>query len=369
MVCYDFVVGIPCRNNEKTIAHVVKQADLGIKQFFPKSKALIVALDGKSTDKTKENFLTQETSAEKDFVQYTGISGKGSALRKLFEISVENRAPLNICLDSDLRSVSPLWVKNLAEPLKEADYVTPFYNRYRYDGTITNQICFPLVYGVFCAGVRQPIGGDFGFTKKAASVWLENGDWESDLAKFGIDIYMTTQAILNRLEIKQASLGAKIHGVKEPAGLTGMFREVCGTLFSAILTNKEKLSAFSTIKEVQVFGNIEQKAEPFEITPELLKKTFSEGKEKYLSLWERLIPKHIKKVVGEETINSQIWPEIVYSFITKGEVDSLLPLWALRNHTYYFESKDLTDNEAEELIIEQAKMFFEKRDVLIGALE
>ena len=100
-------------------------------------------------------------------------------------------------VDSDLRSINPGWVGKLLGPIVrgEADYVAPLYLRDKHDGTITNTIAYPLARALYGLRVRQPIGGEFGFSASLARAFLEEADWSSDVARFGIDIFMTTTAL------------------------------------------------------------------------------------------------------------------------------------------------------------------------------
>lgn len=90
-------------------------------------------------------------------------------MKAIMEFSLEQGAQTVVFLDSDLRSVKPWWVERLAGPILrgEADYVTPFYLRHRFDGTITNNVCFPMTSALYGKKVRQPIGGDFGVGKNS----------------------------------------------------------------------------------------------------------------------------------------------------------------------------------------------------------
>ena len=104
--------------------------------------------------------------------------------------------------------------------------------RHKYDGTITNTIVYPLTRALYGKRIRQPIGGDFGFSGRLASFYLEKDVWDSDVARFGIDIWMTTTAIANGFRICQAFLGAKIHDAKDPgADLSAMLHQVVGSVF------------------------------------------------------------------------------------------------------------------------------------------
>ena len=132
---------------------------------------------------------------------YHGVPGKGSALRTIFAIAERLSARACAVVDSDLRSITPEWIELLLEPVLEHgfDYVAPLYLRHKYDGTITNSIVYPLTRSLYGREVRQPIGGEFGFSGRLASHYLAQPVWETDVARFGIDIWMTTTALADGL--------------------------------------------------------------------------------------------------------------------------------------------------------------------------
>ena len=137
-------------------------------------------------------------------------------------------------VDSDLRSIVPEWIELLAGPILKGgyDFVAPLYSRYKYDGTITNNIAYPLTRALYGAQIRQPIGGDFAVSGDLVERYLDLDTWSSPVARFGIDIWMTHSAINEGFAACQARLGAKIHDPKDPASDLGpMFQQVVGTLF------------------------------------------------------------------------------------------------------------------------------------------
>ncbi len=245
----DIVVGIPSYNNRNTIKHVVRAVQYGLAKYFPRHKAVLVNSDGGSRDGTRE--IVEETGvytdmetilikhqvkpAQKLVTPYCGLPGKGSAFHTIFEIAVRLDAKACIVVDSDLRSITPEWVELLAGPIlmKDYDFVAPLYSRYKYDGTITNSIIYPASRALYGRRIRQPIGGDFGFSRRLAKHYLSRDIWGTDIAKFGIDIWMSTKAICEGFKICQAFLGAKIHDAKDPAQSLGpMFQQVIGTMFT-----------------------------------------------------------------------------------------------------------------------------------------
>jgi hypothetical protein len=164
---------------------------------------------------------------------YRGVPGKGSGLRAVFEVAQFLKAKAAAVFDSDLISITPEWVRNTLEPIFQGyDYAAPDYNRYKFDGTITNTIAYNLTRTLYGYRIRQPIGGDFGLSLPLIKYYLDQDVWESDVAKFGIDIWMTTTAVVGGFNICQSRLGVKIHGEKDPsADLGPMFRQVVGTTF------------------------------------------------------------------------------------------------------------------------------------------
>src|SRR5205823_5792432 len=80
----------------------------------------------------------------------------------------------------------------------------------------------PLTRALYGSRLRQPIGGEFGFGPELARDFLDGAAlgranvWDTDVARFGIDVYMTTTALVRGRRVAQAFLGAKIHDPKDP---------------------------------------------------------------------------------------------------------------------------------------------------------
>lgn len=80
------------------------------------------------------------------------------------------------------------------------------------------------LYGV---DILQPIGGDFGFSPELAAFNMDEDVWDSDVVRFGIDLWMTTSAINEGYKVVQSHLGTKVHCAKYPASDLGpMFKQV-----------------------------------------------------------------------------------------------------------------------------------------------
>src|SRR5436309_3253179 len=81
-------------------------------------------------------------------------------------------------------------------------------------GTIA--IACPITAALYGGRLRQPIGGDFGFSGRLAGHWAAKHVWHTEVARFGVDIWMTTVALCEGFNVCQAFLGAKLHDPKDP---------------------------------------------------------------------------------------------------------------------------------------------------------
>src|SRR5688572_27650935 len=244
------MVGIPSFRSAGTIGYVVRAAHAGLVQYFPELRPVLVNADADSSDGTQrvvveteppdyveqillvrpQNRLTRMTLT---YPTVDGVSGKGAAVRTMLEIAAALKVQALVLVDADLRSILPEWIELLAGPILKGgyDFVAPLYARYKYDGTITIMVTYPLTRSLFGHRIRQPIGGDFGVSGDLVRHYLGLDDWTPDVSRFGIDIWMTTHALTGGFAVCQARLGAKVHDPKDPgADLGPMFRQVVGTI-------------------------------------------------------------------------------------------------------------------------------------------
>ena len=243
----EIIVGIPSYNNAHTIGHVVRAAQEGLLRAFPGRKALIVNSDGGSKDGTPEAALNACNDPNSLLVvehadypvdhlttPYHGLPGKGSAFRALFRTAELTQARALAVVEADLRSLTPEWFGLLLKPVVDLgyDYVAPHYKRDKYDGTITNGIVYPLTRALYGRRVRQPIGGEFGVSRPLVSRLLTRKEWSTDIARYGIDIWMTTAAIAENFQVCQTYLGARVYdGAGPGADLSSLLAQVVGSVF------------------------------------------------------------------------------------------------------------------------------------------
>ncbi|MBD3170589.1 MAG: glycosyltransferase [candidate division Zixibacteria bacterium] len=388
----EVLIGVPCYNNDDTIAKVISTAAEGLAEYYPDRKSAILVSDGGSLDDTREVASKAKVPDNCHLMVsiYRGFPGKGTSLRAIFEAAYLLRADACAVFDSDLRSITPEWVKLLIDPIldKKAGYVTPIYKRHKFDGTITNHIIYPMTRSLYGMNIRQPIGGDFGFSGELAGLYAKTKVWDTDIAKFGIDIWMTTVAINEGFNVMQASLGAKIHNPKDPAADLGpMFYQVVSTMFYLMGEYERKWMGVRGSRDVEIYSNSgeDQKVVPVPVSQNRLIEEFDDGFNHFESFY--------KEVLSDETFgmlkqtrddmlsgksmdfSGELWAKILYDFAyvfqlwnrnRRRLVDIITPIHFGHTASYFENVRDRSDEEAEDYVQEQAKTFEETKSYLIN---
>lgn len=384
----DILVGIPSFRNANTIAKVVKEASLGMVKYFPDLKPVLVNSDGGSSDNTREIVLQTPVpiTVEKIITPYKGVPGKGSAFATIFDIATMLDVKVCIVVDSDLRSITPEWIRLLGEPVWKHNYgfVTPYYKRYKYDGTITNSIAYPLTRSLYGQSIRQPIGGEFGMSGSLAKILALQGFADSNIARFGIDIWMTTTAINEGFKICQSSMGVKLHDTKDPAAsLTPMFEQVISSLFSLMEKYESKWKATRGSQPVDLYGT-ELVAKPieFSVNYQRLIKHFVDGVNQYDKELQEILHSSNYRAIRSmarhccDTVDfpDELWAKIVYDFAIAynyGEVNhhevvhALVPLYFGKTANFITSTKFMHGSLAEAMVESLAEVFEETKPYLI----
>jgi hypothetical protein len=380
----DIVVGIPSYNNARTIGHVIHAVSAGLAKYFGDFRSLIVNSDGGSKDETTAvvsrsviedprmiMISHSQRPIHKIVTPYRGIPGKGSAFRTIFQIAESLNVKACAVVDSDLRSITPEWVELLIKPvlLEGFDYVSPFYLRHKYDGTITNSIIYPLTRSLYGRRIRQPIGGDFGFSGKLAAHYLTKDVWHTDVARYGIDIWMTTTAIAEGYKVCQSFLGAKIHDAKDPgADLSSMLTQVVGAVLSLMDTYQNVWVSIKGSEPCPIFGfRFDVGLEPVNVNLDRMVNAYRQGVNDLSSIWKQFLSQEVleglHQLAGSSApefhFHDSLWVKTVFEFAVahfKNRMDrdhlikSMTPLYLGKTASFVLETQDSSAADVENRI-------------------
>jgi len=386
----DLVVCIPSYNEADSISFPAQIAGQGMVKYFPDAKSVLINCDNNSPDGTRDVFLDTPTEAPKIYLSTEpGVKGKGNNFKNLFRKVAELKARAVVVVDADLKSITPEWIKHLGEPLfQDFDYVAPIYMRHKYDGTITNSIAYPLTRSLYGRRVRQPIGGDFGFSKRVNDIYLKGTAWTESVANFGIDIWMTSLAMNHSVPICQAFMGRpKIHRTKDPGSDLGpMFRQVVGTIFDIMLQFQDTWINTKWSRPTAIYGfNLgeQEQPPPVSVNAENLYHKFQAGLNQYETLWKKIITRDVfnklYEIAGMDQerfeFPTQLWAKVLFDVAVAFRdreserdtiMESLIPIYFGKTLSFVKKTERMSMKQAEELIendcliIEEARPYLNK---------
>jgi hypothetical protein len=387
----DILVGIPSFNNVLTASYVISQATKGLDKYFPDLRSVIFVSDGNSKDETLTSVKKVNLPSEVKLIPaiYMGISGKGRAVRAIFEAAKHLGVKSVALVDSDLRSITPEWIQLLISPtMSGTGFVAPYYNRRKYDGTITNFLCYPVTSSLFGKDIRQPIGGDFGFSIELVNDLLDSQLWElDDVNCFGIDIFETFTALAKGYEVKQAYLGVKDHDAKDPSSqLASMFRQVMNTMFTSIENSESIWKGIDTFSSTEMVGEISNHhtPDPIQVSLPATVQAFKSNYDACYPIYKKALAQELifkfdelKNIeTSDVDISSEVWAKTVYSFITQFHrtpiteraklIDALRVLWIGRVAAFLKETWNESREEAELKVLEEAKVFRDLKHYLVS---
>ena len=379
----DVVIGFATYKEADSIAVPTKVSDQGLSKYFADRKCVLMTCDNNSPDDTEGAFLSVETDNPKIYISTPpGIAGKGYNFENMFRRAIELGAKCVVCIDGDILSITPEWIQYFVGAVDAGfDLATPLYCRHKYDGTITNSICHPTVYGILGYAVRQPIGGDFALSR-ALMKHLVTRSWHRTTEEYGVDIFMTTNAILGGFRVAEVGLGQKVHKPSAPK-LGPMFAQVISTLFLMVTRHLHTWAARDEMYVPPLFG-LREMGQPQELDMDLeaIKGNSLAGWEEHArNLADLLDDANFKRVESalngpDVNIDLDLWVDCVWDMIAafpKAQdkttiVEALRCLYFGRAYSFMRDTWDMSTADAEKVIHEGAERFRAKRGELIRRL-
>ena len=226
-------------------------------------------------------------------VPYNGIPGKGSAFRCIFEVAHRLHVKACAVVDADLRSISPEWMQLLLTPVVEGryDYVAPPTCRHEYhNGTITNNIIYPMTRALYRSTQQQPIGGDFGLSGHVASHYLRQPVWDRRRGPIRCRHLDDDDGDVRPVQgAAGAYWAANCTTRKTPVrNLAGMLVQVLGTLFSLMEAHEDAWMTVSGSRETPLLGfRFAVGVEPICVDVGRMVQHFRNGVENLGEVWDR----------------------------------------------------------------------------------
>ena len=208
------------------------------------------------------------------------------------------------------------------------------------------------------------------------------------MARFGIDIWMTTIALAEGFHTCQTFLGAKLHDAKDPAAdLSAMLQQVVGSVFTLMAEYEPTWRNRSGSEPVDVFGfRFDVGLDPIEVNTRRMLDTFARGAADLADIWSiALAPETVGEVGKLATqaagaddsfhLPDELWARIIIEFacahhnlpLERGHLlRSLTALYLARVASFVIETKDSDAAQVEERIERLCLCFEELKPYLMS---
>lgn len=367
----DLLVGVPTANHADTIQRVINAIQIGLVKYFPRQRTVVINPDGGSRDGTPE---AVKNAAITDFrsvlaasplrtshlitTKYHLSMGTGEAVRLILAAADLLRAKACAIVSPDLLSITPEWIDALLRPIyrDSFDFLTPIYERHKFDGLLVKNILSPLIRAAYGCEVQEPAGGEFGFSGILACHLVAQDVWHEDFIREGWEVWMTTTALAAGYRLCQSFLGPKVHSGRRPAeSLPETIQRIVGSLFRSLEAHERFWIAQKDPRMAPTFGfQSELDLGPVRVNRKRMFEMFRGGVEQISSILEQILSPATLQAVREAAQNNshppfsdELWVQTVYEFAASYHrsvmnrdhlLQALTPLYRGRIGSYLLEN-------------------------------
>jgi glucosylglycerate synthase len=284
--------------------------------------------DGAADDPAPDHsfFVVRDRSFDMNPTVATAQS-VGAAYQSLFATGVKLGARACCVVASNLETVTPQWILQLAQPVleKEFDLVTPCYARHRFEGLINNGIISPLHQALYGRQIQNPMGPDLGCSQRLLQKL--NGS-RFDATPMLPLARMAPEAVRSGFQVVQTHVGERLYPPTDWVNLSSVLAQVLGPVFLDVESNAAFWQKVRGSQPVVTLGQ----------TPALLEETgamdgghievarmidsFQLGIRNLQEIWGLVLPpatllelrKLSRQAVDQFRMPDQLWVRIVYDF-------------------------------------------------------
>jgi hypothetical protein len=306
----DLVIGIPSHRNGRTIAEVVSAVAEGVSSYLGDRRVVLMNADGGSSDNTVRCVVEAEMpgNVEKLIVPYVGVMGKGTAIRAILEATAHLEAAACLVIEARAVGITPAWLPALITPIDEGDDLV--WGRSQRSATaaaLSENLAYPFVSAFFGADLEDPLSGEFCLAGDLAGELAGRDVWETDVCRYGVNIWLSMHALLEDMAVAQVDLGYCGEAGGE-AGTLGdpRFLHTAGTMFRFLTTHQRLWAKGGTRRDIPWRGGrYPDRQVPSREGGGALLEGLRAGEREYGGEWQRILTAPTLAAVRA------LWPSLV----------------------------------------------------------
>jgi len=236
---YDLVIGIPFYDEKDKLLTVIESIDEVLDSWMGRRQLIVCAGDYSAKDTLELLNQLNLKHAHLEFVMPAEISGRGSSIRAILEISNRLEADLLIfsgkMVTAASAGIDTYWLESLLTPVQgNYDLVLGSLRRYLGVDSVAHMLAAPILETFYGFRVQEPLGGIYAISHELVEELAHEAMfWGETIHGYGIDFWLLTRALCWNKQICEINIG----GENAPHSLekrNQIFCDTALTVFEAV---------------------------------------------------------------------------------------------------------------------------------------
>ncbi len=251
------------------------------------------------------------------------VESVGAAYRSLFAAGSKLGARACCVVASNLQTVTPHWISQLAQPILERnfDLVTPCYDRHKFEGLINSGIVSPLSQALYGRRIQNPMGPDLACSKRLLEKLSGAANDPNPMMPL---VRLAPEAIRSGLQVAQTHVGERVYPPTDWVNLSSVLAQLLGPVFTDMELNAALWQRVRGSQPVPTLGEeahlTESQTGPIEV--HRMVESFQLGVRNLQEIWGLVLPPasllelHRLSRTPAETFRmpDSVWARVVYDF-------------------------------------------------------
>jgi hypothetical protein len=244
--------------------------------------------------------------------------------RAIFETVQGLNARACAVIASDPSTVTGEWAAGLLLPvLGDCDLVAPCYARNPFEGVINRAIIYPLTRALYGRQVRNPLGPDFGLSKRLLDRVMPLVVSPAVRNRLHPLASLSAEAITAGLNVCQSHLGPRVYASPDWTDLSGLLVQILNPMFADVERYAPVWQRVKGSLPVAEYGQpLYIRSEGNGIDTRRLFESFQIGTRNLRDIWSLVLPpstlvelaRMARSPLDGFVLPDEMWARIVYDF-------------------------------------------------------
>jgi glucosylglycerate synthase len=255
----------------------------------------------------------------------TGALSMFAAYQAVFVAAEKLQARGCCIMASKLENMTPQTACQLAQPLfeGEVDLVLPHYAPRKFEGLLNNSILAPLIRTLYGKRVNNPMGPDFGLSRRLLQRMLTTRTGSTDGSRLHPLASLTPAALCENLHIMEVRFSSRIYPPTDWSNMSSILADVLTPVFLDMERNAPCWQRMRTSTPLQSIGTPPPLAQDSgTVETSRLVESFQLGTRELQEIWGLVLPPstlfELRKLsrlpVDQFRMPDELWVRIVYDF-------------------------------------------------------